>query len=312
MGCLESAGPLLRYFARTADPRLAKTVFGVRFPSPVGLAAGFDKNAIALAAWEALGFGFAEIGTVTARSQPGNPKPRLFRLPELEGVINRLGFNNEGAEAVAARLCALRQSGGWPRIPVGVNLGKSKVTPLEKAPDDYVESFQRLRPFGDYFVLNVSSPNTPGLRKLQDKASLEELLSAVQAVNTTRLPLLLKIAPDLEWGAIEEILALVEAHRLAGLIATNTTIDHSQVPMEKRQQGGLSGQPLKKRALEVLRFITARTTLPVIGVGGIAGADDAKARFDAGAALVQIYTGLIYEGPGMVRSILQSLAREKS
>ena len=311
MGCLESAGPLLRFFAGTADPRLAKTVFGVRFPSPVGLAAGFDKNAIALAAWEALGFGFAEIGTVTARSQPGNPKPRLFRLPELEGVINRLGFNNEGAEAVAARLCALRQSGGWPRIPVGVNLGKSKVTPLEKAPDDYVESFQRLRPFGDYFVLNVSSPNTPGLRKLQDKASLEELLSAVQAVNTTRLPLLLKIAPDLEWGAIEEILALVEAHELAGLIATNTTIDHSQVPMDKRQQGGLSGQPLKKRALEVLRFITARTTLPVIGVGGIAGAADAKERFDAGAALVQIYTGLIYEGPGMVRCILKSLVREK-
>ncbi len=311
MGCLESAGPLLRFFAGTADPRLAKTVFGVRFPSPVGLAAGFDKNAIALAAWEALGFGFAEIGTVTARSQPGNPKPRLFRLPELEGVINRLGFNNEGAEAVAARLRALRQSGGWPRIPVGVNLGKSKVTPLEKAPDDYVESFQRLRPFGDYFVLNVSSPNTPGLRKLQDKASLEELLSAVQAVNTTRLPLLLKIAPDLEWGAIEEILALVEAHELAGLIATNTTIDHSQVPMDKRQQGGLSGQPLKKRALEVLRFITARTTLPVIGVGGIAGAADAKERFDAGAALVQIYTGLIYEGPGMVRCILKSLVREK-
>lgn len=312
MGCLEAAGPLLRFFAGTADPRLAKTVFGVRFPSPVGLAAGFDKNAIALAAWEALGFGFAEIGTVTARSQPGNPKPRLFRLPELEGVINRLGFNNEGAEAVAARLCALRQGGGWPRIPVGVNLGKSKVTPLEKAPDDYVESFQRLKPFGDYFVLNVSSPNTPGLRKLQDKASLEELLSAVQAVNTTRLPLLLKIAPDLEWGAIEEILALVEAHELAGLIATNTTIDHSQVPMDKRQQGGLSGQPLKKRALEVLRFITARTALPVIGVGGIAGADDAKERFDAGAALVQIYTGLIYEGPGMVRSILQSLVRERS
>lgn len=312
MGCLEAAGPLLRFFAVPADPRLAKTVFGVRFPSPVGLAAGFDKNAIALAAWEALGFGFAEIGTVTARSQPGNPKPRLFRLPELEGIINRLGFNNEGAEVVADRLCALRQSGGWPRIPVGVNLGKSKVTPLEKAPDDYIESFQRLKPFGDYFVLNVSSPNTPGLRKLQDKASLEELLSAVQAVNTTRLPLLLKIAPDLEWGAIEEILALVEAHDLAGLIATNTTIDHSRVPMEKRQQGGLSGQPLKMRALEVLRFITARTALPVIGVGGIAGADDAKARFDAGAALVQIYTGLIYEGPGMVRSILQSLVREKS
>lgn len=311
MGCLEVGGPLLRFFSEPADPLLAKTVFGIRFPSPVGLAAGFDKNAIALAAWEALGFGFAEIGTVTARSQPGNPKPRLFRLPEMEGIINRLGFNNEGAAAVADRLSALRQSGGWPRIPIGVNLGKSKSTPLEQAPGDYVESFQRLKPFGDYFVLNVSSPNTPGLRKLQDKASLEELLFAVQAVNTTRLPLLLKIAPDLEWAAIEEILVLVESHGLAGLIATNTTIDHSQVPLDQRQQGGLSGHPLKKRALEVLRFITARTTLPVIGVGGIAGPDDAKARFDAGAALVQIYTGLIYEGPGMVRGILRSLAQQK-
>jgi len=311
MGCLEVFGPSMRFFAETPDARLAKTVFGVRFPSPVGLAAGFDKNAVALAAWEALGFGFAEIGTVTAKAQPGNPKPRLFRLPEMEGVINRLGFNNEGAEAVAARLHALRQGGGWPRIPVGVNLGKSKVTPLEEAPADYVESFKRLRSFGDYFVLNVSSPNTPGLRKLQDKASLEALLSAVQAANVTRLPLLLKIAPDLEWSAIEEILALVEAHGLAGLIATNTTIDHSQVPVEKRQQGGLSGQPLKKRSLEVLRFITARTNLPVIGVGGIATADDAKARFDAGASLVQVYTGLIYEGPGMVRSILKALLQHK-
>ena len=307
MACLEVSGPFLRPLAATPDARLAKTVFGVRFPSPVGLAAGFDKNAVALPAWEALGFGFAEIGTVTAKRQPGNPKPRLFRLPELEGIINRLGFNNEGAEAVAERLSELRAVGGWPTIPVGVNLGKSKVTPLEAAPADYVESFQRLKEYGDYFVLNVSSPNTPGLRKLQDKASLEELLSAVQAVNTTQLPLLLKIAPDLEWAAIEEIIALVQGHGLAGIIATNTTINHSQVPEEKRQQGGLSGQPVKQRALEVLKFITARTNLPVIGVGGISSADDAKARLDAGASLIQIYTGLIYEGPGLVRRILKAL-----
>ena len=311
MGCLEAVGPFLNILTQAPDPGLARTVFGVRFPSPVGLAAGFDKNAVALPAWEALGFGFAEIGTVTAKAQPGNPKPRLFRLPELEGVINRLGFNNDGAEAVAARLKALRESGRWPGIPVGVNLGKSKVTPLELAPEDYVESFQRLRAFGDYFVLNVSSPNTPGLRRLQDKASLEALLAAVQAANTTGVPLLLKIAPDLEWAAIEEILALVQAHDLAGIIATNTTIDHSQVAVDRRQLGGLSGQPLKKRALEVLRFITARTALPVIGVGGIASSDDAKERFDAGASLVQIYTGLVYEGPGLVSAILKSLATKR-
>jgi dihydroorotate dehydrogenase len=307
MGCLEVSGPILRALAPTPDPRLERTVFGVRFPSPVGLAAGFDKNAVALPAWEALGFGFAEIGTVTAKGQPGNPKPRLFRVPEIEGVINRLGFNNEGADLVADRLCALKVAGGWPKIPVGVNLGKSKVTPLEEASADYVESFRKLREFGDYFVLNVSSPNTPGLRKLQDKASLEELLSAVQSVNTTKLPLLLKIAPDLEWAAIEEIIALVQSHGLAGIIATNTTINHSQVPERKRQLGGLSGQPVKQRALEVLKFITARTNLPVIGVGGISSSDDAKQRFDAGASLIQIYTGLIYEGPSLIRRILKEL-----
>ena len=307
MGVLEVAGPLMSALASPPDPRLAKTVFGVKFPSPLGLAAGFDKNAVALPAWEAMGFGFAEIGTVTAKPQPGNPKPRLFRLPEMEAVINRLGFNNEGAEAVAERLFKLRASGDWPRIPVGVNLGKSKVTPLEEADADYVSSFQHLRAFGDYFVLNVSSPNTPGLRKLQDKNSLKSLLRSVQAANTTRLPLLLKIAPDLEWSAIEEILTLVESHNLSGIIATNTTIDHSCVPESRRQQGGLSGQPLKARALEVIQFISARTSLPLIGVGGIASLDDAKKRFDAGAALVQVYTGLVYEGPSLVRTILRGL-----
>lgn len=307
MACLEVFGPSLRMFAPSLDSRLARSVFGVHFPSPVGLAAGFDKNAMALPGWEALGFGFAEIGTVTARAQPGNPKPRIFRFPELGAVVNRLGFNNQGAEVVASRLRALKASGAWPRIPVGVNLGKSKVTPLEEANEDYVASFKWLREFGDYFVLNVSSPNTPGLRQLQDKASLEGLLSAVQAENTERLPLLLKIAPDLEWAAIEEIISLVEAHGLAGLITTNTTIDHSCVIEARRQQGGLSGKPLKARALEVLRFVTARTKLPVIGVGGISSVDDALERLDAGAALIQIYTGLIYEGPGLARDIHRAL-----
>ena len=298
---------MLRQFVAPLEPGLERSVFGVRFPAPVGLAAGFDKNAVALPAWEGLGFGFAEIGTVTALAQPGNPRPRLFRLPELGAVINRLGFNNDGADVIAARLGELKRTGAWPGIPVGVNLGKSKVTPLEAATEDYVSSFTRLRAFGDYFVLNVSSPNTPGLRQLQDKTALEGLLAAVQAANTLRQPLLLKIAPDLEWSAIEEILLLVERHRLSGIIATNTTIDHTSVVESLRQQGGLSGGPLRARSLEVLRFIVARTRLPVIGVGGIASADDALERLDAGAALLQIYTGLIYQGPGLVREIYRAL-----
>jgi dihydroorotate dehydrogenase len=305
--CLQWSGPLLRQFATAPDPLLERTVFGVRFPAPVGLAAGFDKNAVALPAWEGLGFGFAEIGTVTALAQPGNPRPRLFRVPELQAVINRLGFNNDGAEAVARRLQALKNAGVWPAVPVGVNLGKSKVTPLDEATDDYVASFRQLESFGDYFVLNVSSPNTPGLRQLQDKTALDGLLGAVQSANVRHRPLLLKIAPDLEWPAIEEILALVEKHRLSGIIATNTTIDHSRVAAARRQQGGLSGAPLRQRALDVLRFIVARTKLPVLGVGGISSPDEALERLDAGAALLQIYTGLIYEGPGLVREIYRAL-----
>jgi dihydroorotate dehydrogenase len=307
MGCLEAAGPLLHHLTEPLDKRLERNIFGLTFPGPVGLAAGFDKNAVALPAWEAMGFGFAEVGTITAKAQPGNPKPRLFRIPKQHAVINRLGFNNEGADCVAARLAALRRSGHWPHFPVGINLGKSKITPLEHATADYVCSFQKLCTLGDYFVLNVSSPNTPGLRKLQDRLALDELLGAVQAVNCAKAPLLLKIAPDLDWAAIEEILELVESHKLAGLIATNTTIDHSPIPENQRQQGGLSGQPLKARALEVLRFVTKHTRLPIIAVGGIGSEDDAKQRFDAGASLVQIYTGLIYEGPGLVRRIHRAL-----
>ncbi len=294
----------------THDPKLARTVFGLRFPNPVGLAAGFDKNGVALPAWQALGFGFIEAGTITALPQPGNPKPRIFRVPEIGGLINRMGFNNDGSEAVAQRLERLKLSGLWPSIPVGINLGKSKVTPLEEATGDYLRSFERLFALGDYFVLNVSSPNTPGLRSLQGKAELAELLGAVQAANRakpTPKPLLLKIAPDLEFAQIEEILELVTANGLAGLIATNTTLDHSPVPAGKDETGGLSGRPLRARSTEIVRFITARTPLPVIAVGGIFDADAALEKLDAGAALVQLYTGFIYRGPALIGEICASL-----
>ncbi len=307
MDAMASSGQFLQNFAPKPDPRLERKVFGVRFPNPVGLAAGFDKNAVALPAWAALGFGFAEVGTITARAQPGNPKPRIFRVPESGALINRLGFNNEGADAIAVRLRQLQASGHWPHIPVGINLGKSKVTPIAEATSDYLLSFERLHHLGDYFVLNISSPNTPGLRSLQDRGALDELVGTIQRRNTDRRPILVKIAPDLEWSAIEEIIALTEEHELAGLIATNTTVDHSLIPIHRHQQGGLSGRPLRARSTEIVKFITARTQLPVIAVGGIFSADDALEKFDAGAALIQIYTGFIYEGPALVRQICDAL-----
>jgi dihydroorotate dehydrogenase len=264
---------------------------------------------VALAGWEALGFGFAEVGTVTARAQPGNPKPRIFRIPEQKALINRLGFNNDGADAIAGRLRRLKEDERWPNIPVGINLGKSKITPIEEATNDYLLSFERLHHFGDYFVLNVSSPNTPGLRSLQDRDALDHLLGTIQRRNTDRKPLLLKIAPDLEWSAIEEILGLVEDHKLAGIIATNTTIDHSSVPEKKRQQGGLSGGPLRQRSTEIVRFLTERTKLPIIAAGGIMDVDSALEKFDAGAALIQLYTGFVYEGPGLIREICDALLK---
>ncbi len=307
MGGLRMGGRALQFWKPVHDPRLARTVFGVTFPNPVGLAAGFDKNAAVLPSWEALGFGFVEAGTITARAQPGNPKPRIFRVPEYAALINRLGFNNEGADAVAARLQRLRESGRWPRIPVGINIGKSKVTSIEEATGDYLLSFQRLQAFGDYFVLNVSSPNTPGLRALQDRAALDELLGHIQSRNTAGKPMLVKIAPDLEWAAIEEILGLVQEHGVAGLIATNTTIDQGSLPAQLRRQGGLSGTPLRARSTEVVRFIAERSAVPIIAVGGIMSADDALEKFDAGAALVQLYTGFVYEGPRLIREICAAL-----
>ncbi len=293
------------------DHPLARAVFGVKFPNPIGLAAGFDKDGVALAAWEALGFGFVEAGTLTIHGQPGNPKPRLFRVPDQKGLINRLGFNNQGAEAAARRFERLRASGRWPGIPVGINLGKSKNTPVEQAAGDYVAALEKLHAFGDYFVLNVSSPNTPNLRQLQGRDELDALLRAVQARNhsfAVPRPMLLKIAPDLSFPQIEEILALAADHQLAGIVATNTTIDHSSLSAGvPTQQGGLSGAPLRARSTEIVRFLAQKTSLPIIAVGGVSDAASAREKLDAGASLVQLYTGFVYGGPTLIPEICRGL-----
>jgi dihydroorotate dehydrogenase len=305
---LPGALPLLRSFAPGRSAR--REVFGVTFRNPVGLAAGFDKNAVAIPAWEALGFGFVEIGTVTAKPQPGNPRPRIFRYPTQRGLVNRLGFNNEGAEAIARRLRRLRASSQRPAIPIGVNLGKSKVTPLEEAPDDYLYSFRQLHDVADYVVLNVSSPNTPGLRSLQEETGLRQLLSAITKENAqlpAPKPILLKIAPDLSDAAMEAIVATCEEFALAGIIATNTTLDHGAVANSKDEPGGLSGVPLRSRSTEVVKFLRSRTRLPIIGVGGIFDRASAQEKFEAGAQLVQVYTGFIYRGPVLLHEILRAL-----
>lgn len=287
-------------------PPAPATAFGIKFPNPVGLAAGFDKNGVALPAWEALGFGFVEIGTITATAQRGNPRPRIFRYPQQQALVNRLGFNNDGADIVAARLANLRTSGCWPRIPIGVNIGKSKVTSIESAADDYVYSFRRLREFADYLVLNVSSPNTPGLRALQEQEALRVLLQAITRENTMHKPVLLKIAPDLTPEDLRRVVAQCEEHSIAGLVATNTTVDHSAVPQKKDETGGLSGAPLREKSTELIRSLRQKTQLPVIGVGGVMDAESAREKFAAGAALVQVYTGYIYRGPGLLRDIVVS------
>jgi dihydroorotate dehydrogenase len=291
---------------RDLESPLRREVFGLTFPNPVGLAAGFDKNGLAIPALSALGFGSVEIGTVTGVGQSGNPKPRMFRVPEAEAIINRLGFNNRGAAAVAQHLQILRKTTRWPAIPVGINIGKSRVTPLENAVEDYRESVRLLRDYGDYFVLNVSSPNTPGLRSLQDPAALGPLCKALSQ-ELGRQPLLLKIAPDLTWREVDDVLATAESTGIAGIIATNTTIDHSSIPLSRRTPGGLSGQPLRDRSYEILKYIKTKSRLSVVSVGGIMNAGDALARFDAGADLIQLYTGFIYRGPGIIRQICSAL-----
>ena len=294
--------PLLRLIFSGIPRCASQDVFGIDFPNPIGLAAGMDKNAVALPAWEALGFGFVEIGTITAKAQPGNPRPRLFRYPRQNALVNRMGFNNDGADAVAARLDGLHKAGKWPKIPVGINLGKSKVTPLDRAPDDYLQSFRKLGRFGDYFVINVSSPNTLGLRDLQETGRLREIVRVLHN-ETLEKPLLVKIAPDLPDQQAIEIAALCENEGLAGLIATNTTLDHSALPKERDEQGGLSGGPLRHRATDLIRILKSSTSLPIIASGGIMDAASAKEKFDAGARLVQIYTGFVYRGPQLIREI---------
>jgi len=296
-------------------PALPVDCFGLRFPNPVGLAAGMDKNAEALPAWAALGFGFTELGAVTWHAQPGNPAPRVFRAIPDEAIVNRMGFNNAGAEAVAETLSQWRASGRWPDHPVGMNLGKSKITPLEKAAEDYANSFRVLRPHLDFFVVNVSSPNTPNLRQLQDKQALNEILLAIQEVNENQRPILVKVAPDLSFEALDEILELAGPRRIAGIVATNTTI--TRPPGDPRSQrtyqetGGLSGRPLRARSTEVVRHLYRQSggRLPIIGVGGIFNAADAWEKIAAGASLVQLYTGLVFEGPRTAAAIVSGLTR---
>ena len=295
----------LKFFEPPPKP---KAVFGLTFRNPIGLAAGFDKNGVALPALAALGFGFIEVGTVTAKPQPGNPKPRIFRFPEQAALINRLGFNNEGADTIARRLRKLHASGRWPAVPIGINIGKSSTTPLEGATDDYLYSFRLLGEFADYIVLNVSSPNTPGLRELQGRESLAQLLRAVREKNRIApKPVLIKISPDLSSTELNEVIATCEENEVAGIIATNTTLDHSSIPAPLDEAGGLSGAPLREKSTALVRAISARSAIPVIASGGIFDAQSAREKLEAGAKLIQIYTGYIYRGPGLLREIAGKL-----
>ncbi len=351
-----------------APPELPVDLFGLRFPNPVGLAAGMDKQAAAVPVWAALGFGFTELGGVTWHPQPGNPAPRMFRAVADEALINRMGFNNPGAAVLAQRLSDWRESARWPAHPVGINLGKSKITPIERAAEDYANSFRALRTHADFFVVNVSSPNTPNLRQLQDKAALDEILMAIQGVQdsdpsfqsskfkaqsskfkaqssklkaqssklkaqssklkaqSSKLkaqssrgpkPILVKVAPDLSLEALDEILELAGPRQIAGIVATNTTITRPETNNQASRKiyaeaGGLSGRPLRARSTEVIRHLYRQTggTLPIIGVGGIFNADDAWEKITAGASLIQLYTGLVYEGPMVVKDLVRGLQQK--
>lgn len=297
------------------DARLEKEVFGLKFKNPVGLAAGFDKNAELIAEMGNLGFGFVEIGTVTPLPQPGNDKPRMFRLPGDEALINRMGFNNLGVDVAAKRIDAYRKSLKNEEKPliIGGNIGKNKVTPNEDAVSDYIKCFDRLFDVVDYFVVNVSSPNTPGLRELQEKAPLMNILNTLQQRNQKNgisRPILLKIAPDLTNEQLDDIADIVKQTGIAGLIATNTTISRDGLSSpHKGETGGLSGKPLTKRSTEVISYLhkVSGGSFPIIGVGGIHSAEDALEKIEAGASLVQLYTGFIYEGPGLIKKINKKL-----
>lgn len=314
LGLLNAAPAPVRVALRrrhTADAPV--TAFGIRFPGRVGLAAGMDKDGRALRAWPALGFSFVEVGTVTARAQPGNPRPRLFAFPDSDAIINRMGFNNAGAEALARRLA----HEGTPDVPLGISIGKSKDTPIDDAVADYERSLRVLQPFADYVAINVSSPNTPGLRALQDRDSLTEILTALREIAPTT-PLLVKVAPDLTDEALGELLQVCTDHGVAGIIATNTTLSRDGLVASDTaaaaETGGLSGRPLTRRARDMVRFVHTRAgaALPIIGVGGINGPSDAEEMLDAGAALVQMYTAFALHGPAVVRSVNRSLAAERA
>lgn len=297
------------------SPVLERQLFGLTFPNPVGLAAGFDKDAKLYRELPNFGFGFIEIGTVTPKPQEGNPKKRLFRLKEDQALVNRMGFNNGGVAAAVERLKKNPPKGKKDHVLVGGNIGKNKITPNEEAVTDYIICFDALFDFVDYFVVNVSSPNTPNLRELQDKEPLTRLLQTLQDKNNSkkeRKPILLKIAPDLTNEQLLDIIEIVSETRIDGVIATNTTISRDGIVSEnKKEMGGLSGKPLEKRATEVIRFLSENSNraFPIIGVGGIHTAEDALEKLEAGASLVQLYTGFIYEGPQLVKDINKALLK---
>jgi dihydroorotate dehydrogenase len=303
------------------DERLTVKIGPLSFPNPVGLAAGFDKNAVAPKTISAFGFGFIEVGAVTAQGQPGNPKPRLYRLPEDDALINRLGFNNEGAAALAIKLGRLRARGAWPKIPLGLNLGRTKIVETKDAVDDFLACFDPLFSHGDFFTLNVSSPNTPNLRDLQEKTLLRELLTAVQEKNCELArrvkiepkPVFVKIAPDMEFSQVDEIIEVAESAKLTGIVATNATafLREKLKSRHRAEPGGLSGRPITTLVTSFIAHIYKTTggRLPIIGVGGIFNAGDAYDKIKAGATAVQIYTGWIYEGPGAVKRINRGLLR---
>lgn len=309
---------VFRSMYRVENPKLQRELMGLQFKNPVGLAAGFDKDGKYFRPMTALGFGFIEVGTITPKGQAGNPQPRLFRLPQDQALINRMGFNNEGVEALVERLQAGKPQG----VIIGGNIGKNKLTPNEEATTDYTKCFEALFPYVDYFVVNVSSPNTPNLRDLQEKEPLTALLSQLQQLNQAKAqpkPILLKIAPDLTDGQLDDIVDIVGDTGIQGVIATNTTISRANLntsdqTLEEIGAGGLSGKPVKGRATEVIRYI--REKLPaeavIIGVGGIHSAADALEKLEAGADLIQIYTGLIYEGPSLIKQINQQLLHKHS
>jgi dihydroorotate dehydrogenase len=302
--------PLFSPFLRTRDARLEKTFFGLKFPNPIGLAAGLDKKGEFVDVWEKVGFGFAELGTFTAKPQPGNEGSRVFRYPAQRVLINRMGFPNPGAEAAARSLKRIKESGCWPSSPVGINIGKSKVTPLEGAVEDYLESLEWLKPFADYVAVNVSSPNTPGLRRLQEAKPLKRLLTAL-VKKAGGKPVLLKLAPDLEEKPLKQAAETALSAGCAGLIATNTTLSREGLPQGEYPEGGMSGEALMKKSTDVLKMLFRFTQgqVPLVAVGGIFTAEDVWEKLEAGASLVQLYTGYIYEGPGLPAKLCRELLK---